>query len=342
MHLSDCDIGEIFLVEHALLGTRHAAKVLRAEYASDHRLADRVRLESQALARLEHPHIIAATDFGRTVDGRPYFVMEHLEGCTLEELVAARGPLPLIEAVAHCGNILSALTEAHHIGLVHRNLTPANVFIAGGPEEPPVAKVTNFGLARVLPQASSRAPRAVEIPTEDNVVLGAPRFVSPEGALGDKVDERADLYAVGLLLYVMLAGRGPFDHLSRDSAVLEAHVFDEPPPLGEVARRKIPPALIRIVERALSKSLDGRYATAMDFHRDLSAVWIELNCPSQLRDTTVTRPPALPREDVVSGPPISPSSKLRQLRPHGPAFLTSFLLSGVLAALVRLILEGGR
>ena len=336
--LAEGGMAEIYLVEHVQLGTYHAAKVLRRKFTGNALLMDRLRVECQTLTRLEHPHIVATTDCGTLADSRPYFVMEHMVGWTLEELIAMRGSLGVFEAVGHCGNVLSALAAAHAIGVVHRDVKPSNIFITVDEEGSPVAKLLDFGVARILPGASELSPRAVEVPTEENVVVGTPRFVSPEGALGQKVDQRADLYAVGLVLYSMLTGKGPFDHIARDTGVIAAHAFEAPKPPSAGTKSPIPPELDRIVLKALSKSPDDRYTTAFEFHSDLGKVWRELNCPTHLRDTGIASVSLLEKHGLVFSHGAGRNSGIpRSLQ---ILFMLAFLGFGVLTSLIVLRLEG--
>jgi serine/threonine-protein kinase len=330
-------MSEVYLVEHVGLGTRHAAKVLHRKFAGNASLIDRLRVESQTLSRLGHQNVVDCTDFGCVADGRPFIVMEYMVGGTLEEIIAKRGPLSAYEAVAHCGNLLCALGEAHDLGVVHRDVKPGNIFIVTQSDGTPFVKLLDFGIARILPDASPAAPRAVEVPTEDNVLVGTPRYMSPEAAQGIKVDQRADLYGMGLVLYVMLTGKDPFAHIPRDTGVIVAHAFEEPKPPSVVSRVAISPELDRIVMRALSKDPDRRYASASEFLGDLRMVWNDMNCPSHLRDTAIASASFVQRMNL----PVIESNLSRPRRPE-IAFFASFFLCGAFATLITLALELSR
>ncbi|HMA95535.1 MAG TPA: serine/threonine-protein kinase, partial [Polyangiaceae bacterium] len=280
-------MAEVFIVEHRQLGKRSAIKLLRSQLAHDRTLVDRLRVEYQALGRLNCPNIVATEGVGTTTDGRPYIVMEYVEGHTLEAELSAAEPPSVLETLQIAGFVLCALSEAHAIGIVHRDLKPSNVMVKRKPGGELQVKVLDFGVARILPEMSTFAPRPVEIPTADGVVVGTPRYVSPEGALGQKVDQRADLYGVGILLYLMLTGRGPFDHIDRDTGVLKAHILEEPRPPSDVARNPIPPELDAIVLKALAKNPDDRFCSAQEFLDALLPIWNGATCPSHLRDTGV-------------------------------------------------------
>ncbi|HEX9618808.1 MAG TPA: serine/threonine-protein kinase [Polyangiaceae bacterium] len=254
-------MSEVYTVEHEDLGRLFALKVLHARYGDDPQALDRLRLEAQAAARLTHPNIVEVTDFWIAADGTPCLVMEHLYGNTLAVELERRSRLTPGEAVYHEVELLSALGAAHALGIVHRDIKPENLFLhqAAGRK---ALKVLDFGLARVLPRAQPDAPAPLVVPTDTGVVVGSPRFLSPEAARGEHVDHRADLYAAGLVLYLMLTGRGPFDAAVSSRAA--------PAPLGRSLRAPVPPELEAVVFRALEPDPDARYQTAPEFARALA------------------------------------------------------------------------
>ena len=157
-------MGLVVGAEHRALGKHVVVKLLRRESAHDEHLADRLRVEAQALARLRHENLVEVHDLGRTPAGRPYYVMERLHGRTLSEEIAARGALPPLEAVDIARQALSGLMAAHHAGLVHRDIKPANIFLCE-PSRPGgrrAVKVLDFGVAKVLPEAGADARRRGE------------------------------------------------------------------------------------------------------------------------------------------------------------------------------------
>jgi serine/threonine protein kinase len=263
-------MGELIVAEHRELGREFVVKLLHQRFSGDPQLVDRVRIEAQSLGRLSHPNIVSVVGFGYAVDGRPYIAMEYLRGRTLTEELAARR-LSAAESVAHVRRILSALGAAHALGIVHRDVKPDNIMLAERPEGT-VLKVLDFGMALVLPGISSGAPQPLSFPTDTGVVVGTPRFVSPEGARGEEVDARADLYSVGLVLFLMLAGRGPFDHLKGTDRLLSAQAESEPDLPSKFAVESIPAELDAIVRRALAKRPEDRYQSAEEFDRELERV----------------------------------------------------------------------
>ncbi len=301
-------MGDLYVVEHQLLQRTFVAKVLQENFARDDGLLDRFRLEAQALGRLNHPHIVSVTDVGTTTDGRPYMLLEHLEGRTLDEELGERGRLPVREALQYAEQLLSALSAAHAISIVHRDIKPSNLFLCNRPDGSRVLKVLDFGIARVMPRAVPRTPRPLAAPTDTGVVMGTPRFVSPEGAVGRRVDERADLYAASLVLYTMLVGRGPFDHISGHMSLLTAHARAEPQPPSHYAEEPVPPELDRAVLKGLEKDPEKRYQTAEEFREILRHLSELLARPTGWLVTTVFSANSLAR--VRSATPHDASNPL--------------------------------
>lgn len=285
-------MGEIFRVEHRNLGREFVAKILHRYLVEEPRLLERVRVEAQVLGRLDHPNIVSIAGFDRLLDGRPFIVMERLVGRSLAAELAARQRLPLDEAVRFTLELLSALGAAHSIGVVHRDIKPENLFVCREAGKPPFLKVLDFGVARVLPGASD-APAPPLPPTETGMVMGTPRFVSPEGAVGQRVDGRADLYATGLVLFIMIAGRGPFDDVLGNSGVLAAHANEKPPVLSKVAPEPIPHELDDVLARALRKEPSKRFQTADEFAQALVGATGFIGLPVGIT-TTVDGPAHLP------------------------------------------------
>jgi eukaryotic-like serine/threonine-protein kinase len=261
-------MGEVFEVEHRGLKKVFVAKLLRPEFAKDAGLVDRLRLEAQALAALSHPNLVNVTDLGQARDRRPYFIMERLQGRTLAVELSERGAFPQLEAIGRVRELLSALGAAHALGIVHRDVKLQNLFLhdAGGSNL--VLKVLDFGVAKVLNGASSRAPAPPALATIEGLIVGTPRFISPEQALGKWVDQRADLYAAGLVLYSLIVGRGPFDDL-RGPELVKAHSEREPEPPSRYAPDFVPRELDEVVLKALRKQPEDRFQRAEDFERAL-------------------------------------------------------------------------
>jgi serine/threonine-protein kinase len=250
-------MGEVFEAEHIALGKRVVVKLLRLELCADGSLVERLRLEAQAMARLDHPGIAGVHDMGVTAAGRPYFVLDYLSGRSLQQEIRASGPLPVREAVRIALEVLDALAAAHEAGLVHRDVKPGNVFLCDPDRRGRrAAKLLDFGIVKVTAGAFERS-----FPTEQGQFVGSPTTASPEQARGEAVGAPSDIYAVGLLLHMMIAGRSPFAGSDAGSALV-AHVYDVPPPLSKDAAQPVPPLLDIAVARALSKKPEERYPSA--------------------------------------------------------------------------------
>jgi eukaryotic-like serine/threonine-protein kinase len=284
--------GEVLLVEHWELGREMVAKVLPAGLARDARLLDRVRLEATTLARLNHPNVVRVSDFRHTADGRPFIIVELLRGRSLKEELAERGALGLFQALDFAHQALSGLGAAHDLGIAHRDVSPASLFLAADQQGVITLKVLDFGLARVLPGASTNAPRPLSLPTESGVLIGTPRYLSPEALLGNRVDQRADLYAVALILYEMIAGCGPFD---RHAEILAAHCSEEPAPPSQLAQQPVPVEIDAVIQRGLRKDPKERFQSAREFQHELETLWQLLHQSHAFATTyfVVDRQPAL-------------------------------------------------
>lgn len=290
--LAQGGMGELYLVEHRETGALAVAKLLHEALMRDAQFVDRLRVEAQSLGRLEHENVVEIALFLKTQSGRPFFVMPYLIGRSLDVALAEHGALPLLDAIDFAHQALKGLGAAHAIGIVHRDVKPSNLFLSEEEVDGKTTvtlKVLDFGLARVLPGASERAPRPLALPTETGAVLGTPRYLSPEAALGKRVDHRADLYCVALVLYEMLAGRGPFDHLQHD--FLTAHNVEEPLPPSYYAQRPIPVELDKAVLLGLAKNPADRYQTAEEFQTDLEQIFRMLLQSQGLKTTIYAASP---------------------------------------------------
>jgi serine/threonine protein kinase len=278
-------MSEVFLIAHRELEKQFVAKVLRTELAGDQQTLDRVRIEAQALGRLSHQNIVSVTDVRTLRDGRPFIVMEHLRGRPLSVELAERKPLPVREALVYARELLSALAAVHGMGMVHRDVKPSNLFLCDLPGGRKALKILDFGVARVLPGAPASAPLPLAVPTATGAVVGTPRYISPEGAAGEHVDHRADLYGAALVLYAMLTGRGPFDH-ARASELLSVRTEEDPEPPSRFATDPVPPELDALILKALERRPDARFQTAGEFREAIEQVEELLTRPSGWLQTT--------------------------------------------------------
>jgi eukaryotic-like serine/threonine-protein kinase len=233
-----------------------AIKLMNREIATDSDQLERFRREARAVAQLSHPHIVGVIDAGED-GGRPYIVLEYVEGETLKERIRRMGQLPVAEAVAYAIEIVRALGAAHARHIVHRDVKPQNVLI----DEEGSAKVTDFGIARSLDDDGL---------TADGRVLGTTDYVSPEQALGHDVTGQSDLYSLGVVLYEMLTGEVPFKG-ENQVAVAMKHVREELPDV-QLRRPEVSASLAAIVDRATAKDLRDRYRSDAELIAELEDV----------------------------------------------------------------------
>lgn len=248
-------MGVIYSAVHPVIGKRAAVKVMRAEFADDREAVSRFIQEARAVNAIGHPNIVDIFAFGTLGDGRPYCVMELLEGETLRHRLQREKIVPLPEAVALVAPICGALAAAHAAGIVHRDLKPENILIARTRDGGRTVKLLDFGVAKLLQRTTEH--------TRAGVVLGTPRYMAPEQCRGQPVDGRADLYSVGVLLYEMLAGKAPFPGRTLDD--IEAARARGVPPLGVA----VPSAVEALLARLLSAEPAARPASATEVQLDL-------------------------------------------------------------------------
>ncbi|MFO0755328.1 MAG: serine/threonine-protein kinase [Byssovorax sp.] len=264
-------MGEVVEAEHIALGKRVVVKLLHGRLLDRDDQRERLRLEGQALAHLRHPNLVSVTDFQISAAGRPFLVMDRLEGRTLRDELRARGMLPVAEAVDLTRQALAGLAAVHAAGLVHRDIKPDNLFLCD-PERsgaPRVLKLLDFGLAKVVSEGELPVRSLARVRTDRDVTVGTPRYYAPEQASGGAVDARTDLYAVGLVLYALLAGEGPFDHHKAYADVVMACIHEIPRKVSERARQPIPPRLDEVLAQVLEKRPEDRFPSAVDFSEAL-------------------------------------------------------------------------
>jgi tRNA A-37 threonylcarbamoyl transferase component Bud32 len=234
----------VYLAREPALARLVAVKVLRAEVAADAVARQRFEREAQSAARIAHPHVTAIYRVGRVPDGRPYLVMEYVEGRTLTDVLAAGGVYDVPAARQLLAALASALAAAHEKGVIHRDVRPANVLLENRTGR---AVLGDFGVAGLLDSGSAAAARL----TTAGMVLGDPRYHSPEQVRGEPAVEQSDVYALGLLAFELLAGRGPYDARS-NVELLAAHANQRAMDL-RAARSEVSPGLAALVARCLAK-----------------------------------------------------------------------------------------
>jgi serine/threonine-protein kinase len=253
-------MGKVYRAEQAPLGRVCAVKVLDARCIGDAAvgLDKRFWLEAAVTSSLSHPNIVTVFECGRTAGDVPYIAMEYLVGCTLSRAIRAAGHFSEERTIHVARQICCALREAHAAGVVHRDLKPTNVFLVENGDEADFVKVLDFGLV-----TSIATDRREEL-TEKHMLLGSPRYMAPEQIRGERVDARADVYALGIVMYEMMTGRVPFGGPSHVQ-ILTAHLNENPPPIRSVRESSVPTQQIeQIVGRCIEKDRERRFGSMAD------------------------------------------------------------------------------
>jgi serine/threonine-protein kinase len=308
--LGEGGMGTVYGAVQPEIGARVAIKVLRRELSRDPRLVKRFTDEARAVNKIRHPNIIDIFAFGRLADGRHYFVMEYLDG---EPLAArlARGPLPVSEARRLLVQACEALEAAHAEQIVHRDLKPENLWIATPRHGQPYLKILDFGIAKLTEEREAGGT------TDLGAAMGTPHYMSPEQCRGEAVDHRTDIYAMGVLLYLMWSRRFPFEGASY-LAVVSQQVTAVPPPPS--THRPIAPALERLILRCLEKDPAQRPASARALGDELAAV-LDALLPGE------TLPPQAARAAASTSTPASARPAPRPQRPLRIAGVAAVLLA---------------
>jgi serine/threonine-protein kinase len=277
-------MGTVYSGEHIYIKKPVAVKILHPQFARYPEAVNRFLREARAASSINHPNIVDVTDFGLLPDSTVYFVMEFLEGKSLEDVIEREGAVELHRSLNIANQISHALEAAHHAGVIHRDLKPDNIFLLQKPGRRDLVrmvsdnqwttereqtfdfvKVLDFGIAKTL------VPDELVAETVQGAVFGTPEYMSPEAARGEDVDHRADVYSLGVILFDMLCGRPPFE-APQSSEVLQMHINTPPPSPREFApHREITEAAEKVILRAMMKDPNKRYQTMADFRRDVEA-----------------------------------------------------------------------
>src|SRR5512139_3308430 len=217
-------MGVVYEAEHVALGKRVAIKLMLEKYAQDGEATARFHREARAAGRIGNPHIIDVIDTGTAPDGRAFVVMELLNGMPLSKVIEMTGSLPPWRAVQIMRQVLRAVGAAHGKGIVHRDLKPDNIFIVNQDDHHDFVKLLDFGISKIVDLEEQVAFTKL---TTTGVVMGTPLYMAPEQAMGHPSERFADIYACGVILYEMLAGKPPFE--GQTYAVLVAKLLTQPP-----------------------------------------------------------------------------------------------------------------
>lgn len=288
--------GMVYLAHQEAMGRHVALKVLTPGPGAEEMSAKaRFLREVQIISKLRHPNTVTIHDFGETLDGVVYMVLEYIEGETLKTLLRREGAQDPIRALMLTSQVARSVAEAHRYGIVHRDLKPANIMIMNFESEKDVVKVLDFGVARLLDTADADLTSA-GTPDGERALIGTPRYMSPEQVRGQSLGPASDIYSMGLMLYEMLIGEPAVQGDTTMSLIMQQI---SPEPLQLPMLRNLHLELQRVVHKATEKQIDHRYASATEFADDLEQVAMYLGTSGQ-RISAALPMPALIRHATGS------------------------------------------
>ncbi|OJH40894.1 serine/threonine-protein kinase [Cystobacter ferrugineus] len=301
-------MGVVYEGEHPIIGRKVAIKLIRPDSSESVRSRDLIA-EARATSAIRHRGIIDIFGFGTLPGLGQYLVMEYLTGRPLDEVLHDRGALPPAEAIQLIIEVLGALSAAHGVGVIHRDLKPGNLFVVQESNGTEYMKVLDFGLAK-----QAAAPHSATPQTRASMIVGTPDYMAPEQACGQAVSPRTDLYAVGIILFEMLTGRLPFQAATPMQVAI--HQVQTPPPAPSSFVEGLPPELDMLVLRLLAKNPEHRPASAEEVTRDLKFISRTLAAEStqvaghpRSAPEPVPAPRAQVRQGARAAAPRSPVSR---------------------------------
>jgi serine/threonine protein kinase len=339
-------MGSVWSAVHLGLGQRVAVKLIAKRYASSREARTRFDLEAKAVAQLKSRYVVQVYDNGETDDGTPYIVMELLEGESLDHRITTRGPIPVDQAVRVVAQVGRALTRAHGLGIVHRDLKPENIFLTRSDDDDgEIAKVLDFGIAKIKnPDAASDSA------TRTGAVLGTPLFMSPEQARGLKsVDQRTDLYSLGMVTYMMLTAKPAFSGESFGDILVA--ICTQPLPTIHQVAPWLPPSLDVWLKRACAREPGDRHRSVEELLEGLYAAAGIARTKTQqemLRGDSAGTTGQIPRASQSSTAQTQAASGMSQPQTAAPLTVTgedipkrSMLIPIAIAGLALGVLGGG-
>lgn len=291
-------MGAVYEVEHVFTKHRRALKLLHPQFAANPAVVARFLREASAAGRIGNPHIVETFDAGQLPGGEPYLVMELLSGSALDQLLARRGRLPVAEAIEIVRQACSGVQAAHDAGIVHRDLKPENLFLLSGTQR--FVKILDFGISKF-------DDSLVDVPalTTAGSIMGTPFYMSPEQVRGETLDARADVYALGVVLYECLSGEKPF--LADNLAELGVKIHQgKHRALSELCP-DIPESVARVVATAMAVDKNARWASASELGARLTALGEQLELGSSATIAVESQPPP--------APPLMPGDSSSSLHP---------------------------
>ena len=319
--LGEGAMGRVYLARHTRIeAKRFAIKVLHEHYSDHAEALARFKQEAETAAMISSPNVVGVHDYGRTPDGRPYIVSDFLVGEELADRLHRDGPMPVGEAVRIVRQICAGLAVAHANGVTHRDVKPENVFLVGADEEL-TAKLLDFGISRL------RGGGGMAI-TKAGIALGTPDFMCPEQARGKPVDHRADIYAVGVMLYTALTGVMPFERDTPQETLLA--LLEQEAPAPRFLDPSIPEQLELVIQKAMAKEADQRYPWIVQLSQALAPF-----DPTQA--TTASAPPPTGAAPQPPSAPVADVAAVQDLAAARRWIIGAFVV-GAPAALLAVLL----
>lgn len=295
-------MGSVYEAEHLSLRRKVAIKVIRKEHAGDGEITARFEREAIAIARIDHPHVAGALDFGELDSGEAYLVMPLVRGPSLQEEIETQGALPWPRVAALGAQVADALAAAHAVGIIHRDLKPDNIMLDRREDGTEVARVLDFGIATIVKGSNALDDSAAEKPlTRRGTVVGTPGYMAPEQALGDEVDAAADLYSLGVVLWESLTGKSLFKGRDLTSIVAKQLTERMPTVTNETGNAEIPAELNELVAELLAGERRDRTLSACAVREKLMALPLRASSANELAAIAARTPagsPTLPAPTI--------------------------------------------
>jgi len=320
-------MGRVYLGEHVKMNRQCAIKVMGPALVNDAESAARFAREASNAARIIHPNVAAVFDYGES-DGLIYLVMEFVDGEPLARLLTREAPLALDRALDLASQIADGLGAAHELGIVHRDLKPDNILVTRTRTGREIAKVVDFGIAKAIQEGVGEGL------THTGQVIGTPEFMSPEQLLGDPVDARSDLYALGCILYLMLTASPPFDAPTREQ-MIKRRLSEDAPHVHEIDPA-LPDSVARIVARLLARSPKERYGSAAEVKDALAG--------AHVRRSGVVRAPLESLPTLHSAPTVAflhatqATTEVTEIPESKPMRRTPIVIGGAAVATIAIAL----
>ena len=326
--LSRGGMGAVYEATHVMLNRKVAVKFISPQLVTSADMVRRFQREARAVTHLNHPNIVRVHDLGQTEDGTLYIAMDLIAGKNLSDIIESEQPLAASRIVSIATQIVSALAHAHEQGVIHRDLKPQNIMIARRPDGRETATLLDFGIAKTFEvDANTKL-------TATGFAVGSPRYMSPEQAGAAQVDERSDIYSVGVILYEMLVGDVPFNDPSTP-ALLVKHLTEIPVrPSLRRPDRSVSPVLEQIAMRCLEKNPAARFQSADELQRALTGMPTTVTAAAAptIAATTIAQPRSAPRPPA-SVRDVAPPSAPKWRKYAAAAAVVVLLLAGAIAVI---------